>query len=107
MSLTLSGRLIGLVRSDNTDRETGAITQVVAAEILHQERGKSVIESLKFDLACIPGWEKAVGQNVELEVRMYAMKSNSGGIQSGLALADKKAYPVVVQATPVSTLKAA
>lgn len=105
--LTLTGRLIGLVRSDNTDRETGAITQVVAAEILHQERGKSVIESLKFDLACIPGWEKCIGKDVELEVRMYAMKGNNGSIQSGLALADKKAYPMVANVLVPSPLKAA
>lgn len=100
--LQLTGRLIDIARTEAKDRETGEITPVFAAEILHKERGKSVIESLKFDASCAHGWDKFIGKEIVVEVRPYAMKGNGGDVVSGLALADKKSYPFLLKAEPVN-----
>ena len=100
--LSLTGKLIDIARTQATDQKTGEVSQVFAAEILHKERGKSVVESLKFDASVLPHWEKAIGKELTVEVRMYAMGGNGGSVQSGLAMADKKSLPVFWNAAPVS-----
>lgn len=104
--LTLTGKLIGLARGSNTNRDTGVIEPTVSVEILHKERGRSVVESLKIEPAAASGWDKFVDKDVVVEVRPYALKGDNG-IVSGLALADKKAYPTLPQVSPAAALKAA
>jgi hypothetical protein len=92
--ITLTGKLLNIVHGENKDRQTGELTQTFTAEILHQSRGKSIIESLKLDISTFTQWQKAVGSDISVEVRSWAM-SNGTGINSGYALADKKCLPVV------------
>jgi hypothetical protein len=81
------------------------------AEILHQARGKSLVDTVKIDPSTLPTWEKLIGQDLSFEVRVYAMKGNDGTVQSGLTLADKKGLPFVTPvarpAAPPPALKAA
>lgn len=104
--ITLTGKLLNIVQGENKDRETGEITPSHTAEILHQSRGKSVIESVKLDASIVIQWGKAVGSDISVEVRSYAMNNGKGGVISGYALADKKCLPVVA-ASHAPTLKAA
>jgi hypothetical protein len=93
--LTLSGQILNVIAGENKDQATGEITRTSTVEILHQSRGRSVVESIKTDIEVLPAWTKLIGKNVSFEVRMYAMRSSSGGVTSGLMLADKKALPFV------------
>lgn len=96
--ISITGTLYNIAASQNTDRETGEVSTVHTAEILHQTRGKSEIAGVKLDPSVVPSWEKAKGREISAEVRFYAMKNREGGIQSGLTLADKKGLPVILQA---------
>ena len=104
--ITLTGKLLNIVQGENKDRETGEITPSHTAEILHQSRGKSVIESVKLDASILAQWGSAVGSDISVEVRSWAMSNGKGGVNSGYALADKKCLPVVVGVKP-PVLKAA
>lgn len=96
--LTLAGKLINVSTAPFTDRETGVITPVHTAEVLHSARGKFEVVSVKLDASCLESWKKAEGRDVAFEVGYYAMKTREGGIQKGLMLADKKALPQVARA---------
>lgn len=93
----ITGNLYNIATSQNTNSETGVISTVHTAEILHQSRGKSEIAGVKLDPSVVPSWEKAKGRDINVEVRFYAMKNREGGIQSGLVLADKKSLPMVAR----------
>lgn len=98
MPLYLVGQLLDIARGESKDPKTGEINATVAAEILHKERGKSTIESLKFDPSVLAQWDGAKGKNVQIEVRQFAMKSSEGGVIAGLSLVDKKALPTILKA---------
>jgi hypothetical protein len=93
--LTLSGQILNVIPGETKDPSTGEIKRSCTVEILHQSRGRSVVESIKADAEVTHAWTKLIGKNVSVEVRMYAMRSSSGGVTSGLMLADKKALPFV------------
>jgi hypothetical protein len=93
--LTLTGQILNVIPGENKDRNTGEITRITTVEILHQSRGRSVVESVKCDIEVTAAWTKLIGKNISVEVRMYAMKTGEGGVTSGLTLADKKALPFV------------
>jgi hypothetical protein len=93
--LQLTGKVIDIVSGQNTDQATGQISTVHSAEILHKVRGKSEIASVKLDPSVVEPWTKAVGRDVSVEIRFYAMKTREGSILSGLTLADKKSLPTV------------
>lgn len=95
--LTLSGQILGVIAGENKNRDTGEITKTATVEILHQSRGRSVVEAIKIDTEVTAAWTKLIGKNISVEVRTYAMKSSDGGVNSGLTLADKKALPFVDQ----------
>ena len=97
--LTLSGKLLNIVQGEKKDYTTGEISPSFTAEILHQARGKSLVDTVKIDPSTLMIWEKLIGQDLSFEVRVYAMKGNDGTVQSGLTLADKKGLPFV---TPVA-----
>lgn len=97
----INGKLYGIAVSDNTDRDTGEVTKVHTAEVLHKSRGKSEIVGLKLDPLVVSAWSKCIGRDFNCEVRFYAMKNREGGIQSGLTLADKKALPSLIAEQPV------
>jgi hypothetical protein len=92
--ITLFGQLLNVIPGENKNRETGEITKNFTAEVLHQSRGRSVVDSVKLDTEVGPAWTKLIGQDISVEVRFYAMKT-SEGVTSGLTLADKKALPQV------------
>lgn len=94
--LTLTGKILAVIPSENKDRTTGEITKNFTVEVLHKSRGRSVIETLKTDPEVGPQWTKLVGSDISVEVRTYAMKT-ADGVNSGLVLADKKALPQVHQ----------
>lgn len=93
--LTLSGQILNVISGENKNRDTGEITKTATVEILHQSRGRSVVEAIKIDIEVFAAWMKLIGKNISVEVRTYAMKSSDGGVNSGLTLADKKALPFV------------
>ena len=95
--INLSGKLYNVVTNPFTDRETGAITQVSQAEILHTVKGKTELVTVKVDPVCVDGWRKAVGRDIVVEVGFYAMKTTAGAIQKGLMLAQKTALPGVLR----------
>lgn len=103
--ILISGKLFEIVKGESTNQTTGEVTPTHSAEVLHKERGKNVITSLKLDPSVVDQWEKNVGNEFSVEVRAWAMKTREGGINAGYALADKKALPVLQSAKPV--LKAA
>lgn len=96
--INLTGKLYNVVTNPFTDRETGQITQVSQAEILHTVKGKTELVSVKIDPVCVEGWTKAVGRDIVIEVAFYAMKTTQGAIQKGLMLAAKTALPGVLRA---------
>lgn len=91
--IQITGQLYKIAAAENTDRETGVISIVHSAEILHEARGKTEIASCKLDASVVEPWSKAVGKNITNEIRFYAMKTREGGIMQGITLADKKALP--------------
>lgn len=91
--IQITGQLYKIAVSENTDRDTGVISQVHSAEILHEARGKTEIASVKLDASVVEPWTKCVGKNITNEIRFYAMKTREGGIMQGITLADKKALP--------------
>lgn len=95
--IVLFGTLYNVVGLPSIDHETKAETITYTAEILHSVKGKTEIASVKLDGSVVDGWKKATGKEISCEVRFYAMKNREGGIQSGLTLADKKAFPNHVQ----------
>jgi hypothetical protein len=102
--ITLTGKLLDIVKSEKKDFKTGELSPEYSAEILHKSRGKSVVESVKMDMSVVGAWSKVVGHDISCEVSFYAMTSKEGGLIKGLALADKKSLPVSAH---VPTLKAA
>lgn len=105
MSINIIGKLHEIAPGEATNPQTGEVTVTHSAEVLHKERGKTVVTSLKLDILAVEQWTKFLGQDFTVEVRPWAMKTREGGIQAGYALADKKALPVLLNAKPV--LKAA
>lgn len=105
--ITLTGKLLNIVKGEQADRKTGELHPTYTAEVLHQSRGKSIIDSLKLDASIVGAWSKAIGSDVSVEVRSYAMANGTGGVLSGYALADKKALPTLQSAAPSPVLKAA
>lgn len=99
--IQLTGKLYNIAITEATERETGEVSKVYTAEILHTARGKTEITGLKLDSSVADMWGKAIGRDIAVEVRFYAMKNREGGIQSGLTCADKKALPVLLRAVPV------
>lgn len=93
--LTLSGQLINVVPTENTNRNTGEVTKSYVAEILHKSRERHAVESVKLDAEALSSWTSAIGKHISCEVRMYAIKGSDGSVQSGLTLADKKCLPIV------------
>lgn len=93
--ISLHGKLHDIVKGENKDNETGEIVATFTAEVLHKSRGKSVVDSVKLDPSVVNQWTKAIGQDISVEVRFYAMKGRDGSITSGFTLADKKCLPVV------------
>lgn len=100
--IQLTGKLYNIAVNDVTDRETGEVSKVHTAEILHTVRGKTEIAGLKLDAAVADSWAKALNRDIAVEVRFYAMKNREGGIQSGLTCADKKALPLLLRAAPAA-----
>lgn len=96
--LTLTGKILNIVQSQNTNRATGEIRQRYTAEILHTVRGRSEIVNLNLDQAASLEWQKAVGHDISVEVRSYAIKTEDGGLMEGFALADKTALPTIHKA---------
>ncbi len=98
--LFLSGQLLNIVAGQKTDQKTGVITPTFTAEVLHKSAGKSVVENVKIDTspAVVEGWRAATGKAIQVEVRVYAMKTGDGGVMHGLTLADKTALPTVGKA---------
>lgn len=92
--ITLTGKLLDIVKSEKKDFKTGELSAEYSAEILHKSRGKSVVESVKMDISVVGAWTKAIGHEISCEVSFYAMTSKEGGLIKGLALADKKSLPV-------------
>jgi hypothetical protein len=103
--ISITGKLFEIVQGESTNQQTGEVSVTHSAEVLHKERGKNVITSLKLDDSVLEQWTKNVGQDFTVEVRPWAMKTREGGIQAGYALADKKSLPVLLAAKPA--LKAA
>ena len=100
--LTLTGQLLDIVGGQNTNRDTGEVSQQFTAEVLHKVRGKSVVDSVKIDKEVVHQWEKVIGKTITVEVGFYAMKQSDGSIQKGLTLADKKCLPTLAsQPTPL------
>lgn len=95
MSLTLSGKLIGIASSQFTDRATGEVTNTYMAEILHKQANRHDVDSVKIDQSTLPEWQKVIGKNLYIEVRPYAISRKEGGIMQGFSLADKKQLPTV------------
>lgn len=93
--IVINGKLYNVVTNPFTDRDTGVITQVSTAEILHTSRGKTELVALKLDPGVAESWKKAEGRDITVEVGFYAMKTREGGIQKGLMLADKRSLPSV------------
>jgi hypothetical protein len=100
--IQLTGKLYNIAATEATDRESGEVSKVHTAEILHTVRGKTEIAGLKLDPSVADSWAKALGRDIAVEVRFYAMKNREGGIQSGLTCADKKALPVLLRAAPAA-----
>ena len=103
--IQLTGKLLNISANPFTDRQTGETGTTHSAEILHTARGKLEVLALKLDSGLVDSWSKAVGRDIAIEVRSYAMKSSDGGIMSGYAMADKRALPVVMR--PAQTTAAA
>lgn len=105
--LQLIGNIYDITVKDVTDRETGAITRVHSAEVLHKSNGKTEVTVLKIDPACLDGWTKAKGRDMGVEVRAYAIKTREGGILQGVSLADKRALPGLLRSVPAPLAAAA
>lgn len=95
MSLILSGKLVGIVTSNFTNRDTGEIVQNHAAEIFHKQAGKHEVDTVKIDKSTLAEWSKAEGKDVSVEVRPYAVMKKEGGVMQGFSLADKMALPTI------------
>jgi len=94
--ITLSGILYNISSSNFTDRRTGEMKLTHAAEIITVSRGKSEILTLKIESALVDQWMKCKGREITVEVRAWAMLNNEKtGVNTGYALADKTALPVV------------
>lgn len=100
--IQLTGKLYNIAVTEATDRETAEVSKVHTAEILHTVRGKTELVGLKLDAAVSDAWAKALGRDIAVEVRFYAMKNREGGIQSGLTCADKKALPLLMRTAPAA-----
>ena len=100
--LQLIGNIYDVTAKDVTDRETGVITCVYTAEVLHKANGKTEVLALKLDQAVFDAWVKCKGRDMAVEVRPYAMKTREGGIMQGMTLADKRSLPGVMRAAPVA-----
>lgn len=98
MSLVLSGKLVGIVTSNYTDRKTGEMSQNHAAEIFHKQAGKHEVDTVKIDKSTLAEWVKAEGKEVAVEVRPYAVMKTEGGVLQGFSLADKLALPTIMPA---------
>lgn len=105
--ITLSGKLYNVMTSDYTDRNTGEVSKVNTAEILHTVRGKTEIAAVKLDDSVVTGWTQCTGKEITCEVRFYAIKTSDGGINSGLILADKKSLPTWITPSLEPVKKAA
>jgi len=95
MPLTLTGHLHKIAETSQTNRSTGEIRPKYIAEVLDTRRNRTVVESLTLDETVLPEWKKAVGQEISIAVRPYAMKNDDGSILSGLSCAEKGALPVI------------
>lgn len=93
--LFINGKVLNLVHTEIKDKFTGELKPVHTIEILHQSRGKSVVDYLKIDSLVCPQWEKIIGKEITAEVRVYAMKTEDGSVMHGFTLADKKGLPTV------------
>lgn len=104
--ITIHGKLLDVTSLPSTDMQTGVVSTVHTADILHKVRSKNELASVKLDESVLDGWSKCIGKDITAEVRFYAMKTREGGINSGLTLADKKSLPTWNSA-PVEQLKKA
>lgn len=91
--IQITGKLINIASSPFTDRQTGEQSTTHTAEVLHQVKGKSEVQGLKLDASVLDAWAKAVGRDISVEVRSYAMKRDDGTIMAGYGLADKRSLP--------------
>lgn len=103
--ITISGKILNTVHSQNVNRSTGEMRDTYTAEILHTVRGRSEIEYLKLDPKVFAHWTKQIGAEISAEVRFYAMKSDDGSVNSGLILSDKTSLPTIIK--PVQPVQAA
>jgi hypothetical protein len=100
--LQLTGNIYDVTSKNVTDPQTGVITRVYTAEIIHKSNGKTEVTPLKLDAAVADAWGKAKGRDMVVEVRAYAMKTREGGILQGLTLADKRCLPGLLRVAPVA-----
>ncbi len=96
------GKLLEIVKGSKTDDRTGEIRPTHTAEILHKTRGKHEVASVKIDVSTLESWMKAIGQDIQTEVRFYALKTREGSIMSGLTLSDKTGLPGVLKPRAVA-----
>jgi hypothetical protein len=94
----IAGKLHDIAHGETKDRNTGEIIKTHTLEILHKNKGKSEIASVKCDSGVVDQWSKAIGRDITLEVGFYAMKTPQGDIMKGLTMADKLALPTVQRA---------
>lgn len=98
--IQISGKLINIATSPFTDRQTGEQSTTYTAEVLHQVKGKSEVQGLKLDASVFDGWSKAVGRDISVEVRSYALKRDDGTLLAGYGLADKRCLPNLLRPVP-------
>lgn len=96
--ISITGQILNITQTEQKDRETGEIKQVFKAEILHITAGKSEVANLKLEADMVDHWRKAIGMEIQAEVKFGAMPGNQGGKPMlYMILADKKALPVLLR----------
>lgn len=105
--ITIHGKVINAEPINFTDRSTGEVKKNARMELLHRVRGRHEVQAFSVDASTLSEWQKVVGQDVSFEVSPYLIDGDGGKAIAGLAMADKKALPVVQQRQPQQQLKAA
>lgn len=93
--ITIHGKVINAEAINFTDRSTGEVKKNARLELLHRVRGRHEVQAFSIDAATLPEWQKIVGQDVSFEVSPYLIDGDGGKAIAGLAMADKKALPVL------------